>query len=518
MPTGPQMPTIGKLQSLADRYGLDFDTDTLASYRQLIGGTINACRYIERFPEQTLAVKYPRDAGSKPQREDNPHNAWAWRCDIKGAASGILKGYKVAVKDAIAVAGLPMRNGSKILEGYTPDIDATVVTRILDAGGRINGKTNCEDLCFSGSGHTSAQGYVENPYDPSRNPGASSSGSAVVLATGEADLALGGDQGGSIRLPASWSGVVGLKPTYGLVPYTGCATIENTLDHAGPMATSAEGIARLLQAIAGPDPLDHRQRGAIPARHDLDYLARVGDGIKGKRIAIVREGFAQDGRDTGFPPADPRVDDKVKAAVRAFEKLGATVEEVSIPMHLDAYYLWSVIISLGSAEFMLKGAGVGSNFKGYYASGLGEAASRALRARPNDLPASAILSLLANDFLQEQHGGRYYWKAQNQRHLANAAYDGVLEKFDMLAMPTIPFTATQRAAQDGPLIDYVATSFDMLRNTCVANLTGHPSISLPCGMIDGLPVGLMLTGRQFEDSLLIRAAAAFETLGDWKQR
>src|SRR5690606_14795096 len=135
-----------------------------------------------------------------------------------------------------------------------------------------------------------------------------------------------------------------------------------------------------------------------------------------------------------------------------------------------------------------------------------------------DLPASAILSLLANDFLQEQHGGRYYWKAQNQRHLAVAAYDGVLEKFDMLAMPTIPFTATRRAVQDGPLIDYVATSFDMLRNTCVANLTGHPSISLPCGMIDGLPVGLMLTGRHFEDSLLIQAAAAFETLGDWKQR
>lgn len=517
MPIGPTMPTLGTLRTIADGLGLEMADDTLAAYRQLIGSTIKSCKVIDSLPEPTLPVKYPRTAGWKPARAENPLNGWSWRCTIEGAPEGLLKGYRVGIKDSICVAGVPMRNGSKMLEGFTPDIDATLVTRILDAGGTVVGKTNCEDLCFSGSGYTSAQGPVENPYDAARNPGSSSSGSAAVLATGEADLAMGGDQGGSIRLPASWSGVYGLKPTYGLVPYTGCATIEGTIDHAGPMANDAEGIARLLQAIAGTDPLDPRQRGVIPDGHDFDYLSRLKDGIKGRKIAIVREGFAQDGKDVGFPAADPEVDRKVTEAVRAFEKLGAVVEEISIPLHLDAYHIWSVIITLGSAEFMMRGAGLGSNWKGYYNTAMGEQMTRAMQARPNDMPAAATMAVMANEYLNAGFGGRYYWKAQNQRRLVNEAYDKALAEYDMLAMPTTPFTASRRVGDDAPLLDYIGPTLDMLRNTCVADITGHPSISLPCGFVGGLPVGLMLTGRHLEDSLLIQAAAAFETLGDWRK-
>jgi amidase len=517
MPIGPEMPTQAKLQSIAERYGLTLDAAMLGEYGKLVAGTINACRYVEQFVEHTLPVKYPRTVGSRPTAEENSLNGWSWRCNIVGADSGILKGKTVAIKDAVCVAGIPMRNGSRLLEGYIPDVDATLVTRILDAGGTITGKTNCEDLCFSGAGYTSSQGPVRNPHDPERSPGASSSGSAAVLAAGDVDLAVGGDQGGSIRLPASWSGVCGLKPTYGLVPYTGCAMIEGTLDHAGPMAKTSEGIARLLQAMAGTDPEDPRQRGLIPQDHDFDYLPRLGAGIKGKKIAIIREGFAQDGEDSGFPAADPRVDEKVRAAIRAFTKLGAQVEEISLPEHLQGYFIWSLIITLGSAEFMLKGSGLGSNWKGYYNSSLGEAFARGMKARPNDLPHAAIMALLAGEYLQEEYGGRYYWKAQNLRHLVTDAYNRALGRFDILAMPTTPFTATKIVDRNNSIVDYVAPSLDMLRNTCVANVTGHPSISVPCGMIDGLPVGLMLTGRPFEDSTLIAASAAFETLGDWRK-
>jgi amidase len=246
------------------------------------------------------------------------------------------------------------------------------------------------------------------------------------------------------------------------------------------MANSSEGVARLLQAIAGTDPYDPRQRGVIPIGYDLDFLSRLDAGVRGKKIAIVREGFAQDGKDVGFPPADPEVDRHVRDAIRAYEQLGAMVEEISVPLHLDAYYIWSLIITFGSAEFMIKGSGLGTNWQGFYNSSLGEAVARAVKARPNDLPEA-------------------------------------LQQYDILAMPTTPFTATKQVERGASLTEYIVPTLDMLRNTCVADITGHPSISIPCGMLNGLPVGMMLTGRHLEDNLLVQAAAAFETLGDWRK-
>lgn len=516
MPIGPEMPTLGVLASIADDFGLDIDQEALPAYRDLVAGTVNACRHIDAFPERKLPVKYPRDAGWRPMPDENPLNGWAWRCEIAGSGSGLLKGQRIAIKDVASIAGLPLTCGTRLLDGYIADVDATIVTRVLDAGGTIIGKTNCEDFCFSGAGHTCSLGMVGNPYDPKRNPGASSNGNAVVLATGQADLAIGGDQGGSIRLPASWSGVYGLKPTYGLVPYTGCAMIETTLDHMGPMANNAEGIARLLEVIAGTDPLDPRQRGVLPPDYKADYLSQLAGGVRGLKIALVREGFAQDGADTGFPPSDAEVDRRVAAAVRRFEKLGATVEEISLPMHLEGFFLWSVIITLGSAEFMLKGSGLGTNWAGFYNTSAGEALARGLRSRPHDLPATAKMALLAGEYMQRKYFGRYYWKAQNMRHLVKDAYDKALQTYDVLAMPTTPFTATEMVGRDAPVLETVGSALNMVRNTCVADLTGHPSISIPCGLKDGLPIGMMLTGRHLQDATLIRAAAAFETLGDWK--
>ncbi|MDF1599174.1 amidase [Mesorhizobium sp. YIM 152430] len=516
MPVGPEMPSIDMLADIAAGFGMDIADDELASYRALAAGTVNACRFLETLPEKRLPVKYARDAGWRPALQDNPQNGWYWRCNIEGSGKGVLKGLNVAIKDAVCIAGLPMMNGSRVLEGFVPDVDATIVTRILDAGGTIVGKTNCEDFSFSGAGHTCSHGPVGNPHRPSHNPGGSSNGSAVVIVNGDADVAIGGDQGGSIRLPASWSGCYGLKPTYGLVPYTGCAMIETTIDHVGPMARDTEGLARLLTAIAGLDPEDPRQRGVIGLDYKPDYLAALKKGVKGRKIAIVREGFGQDGADVGFPPASKEVDRRVAQAARRFETLGATVEEISLPMHLDGFHLWNVIITLGSAEFMLKGSGLGSNWKGFYNTNLGEALARGLKSRINDLPATAKSVLLTGEYLQREYLGRYYWKAQNLRHHLNAAYDDALSRYDMLAMPTTPFPATEMAGRDASVLDTVSSALNMLRNTCIADVTGHPSISIPCGMEDGLPFGLMLTAGQLQDATLLAASAAFEGLGDWK--
>src|SRR5262249_29734589 len=181
-------------------------------------GSIQSYARLDEMVEPTLPVKYPRTPGYRPSEAENPLNAWYWKTDIKGASGGLLAGERVAIKDNICVAGVPMMNGSRVLEGYVPEIDATVVTRILDAGGVIAGKAACEDLCFSAGSHTCVTGPIRNPYSPDHSAGGSSGGSAALVASGEVAMTLGGDQGGSIRPPSCWCGVYGLKPTRGLGP------------------------------------------------------------------------------------------------------------------------------------------------------------------------------------------------------------------------------------------------------------------------------------------------------------
>lgn len=516
MSVGPSFPSIAQLSEIATQHGLKLTPEELEGYRAAVSGAVDSCRHIDMLTGNRLPTLYPRDSGWRPASEDNPLNGWFWRCNIKGAPDGLLKGKRIAVKDVVSIAGLPMMNGSRVLDGFVPSVDATIITRILAAGGTIIGKTNCEDFSGSGGGHTCSLGPVGNPRMPTHSPGGSSNGSAVVIVTEQADIAIGADQGGSIRMPSSWSGCYGLKPTYGLVPYTGCAGIEATIDHLGPMSNDTEGLARMLSVIAGTDPNDPRQRGVIPADHDFDYMAALGRGVKGKKIALLREGFAHDGLDSGLPPSDPVVDARVTAAAHMFEQLGATVEEVSIPMHLHAYHIWLIIITIGGAEGMLKNTGLGVNWKGYYDTDFGEAMARGLHSRINNLSAPTKAMLLSSEYLRKDSYGRYYWKAQNLREQVVAAYDEALSKYDMIAMPTIPFLAPPLVERDAGIPETIAGAFNMLRNTCVADLTGHPAITIPCGIQNGLPIGLMLTARHLDDAVLISASAAFEELGNWK--
>src|SRR5438309_10040140 len=237
-PRSLRKPPLPELERIAKSYNLDLNREDLTSFRNLMDGVLASYRRLDQFAEPTLAVKYPRNTGFRPPASDNRLNAWYWRCSIKGATSGPLAGKKIAIKDNVCVAGIPMMNGSNVLEGYVPDVDATIVTRILDAGGEIVGKAVCEHLCFSGGSHTSDTGPVVNAHDPKRSAGGSSSGSSALVVAGECDMAIGGDQGGSIRIPSSLSGAVGDKSTYGLVPCTGVFRIELSVDGAGPMRRS----------------------------------------------------------------------------------------------------------------------------------------------------------------------------------------------------------------------------------------------------------------------------------------
>ena len=267
MSRGPEMPSVAQLAEIAAGFGLDMSADDLSQQREAMRGAITSLRHVDDMPEERPAVRYPRTPGYRPHPDENPYNAWYWRAEVRGAPTGPLAGEAVGVKDVVSVAGLPMMNGARALEGYVPTIDATIVTRLLDAGATVAGKTACADFSFSGGGHTSGYGPVRNPRKPTHAPGGSSKGSAAAIAAGDVRMAIGGDQGGSIRIPASWCGVVGLKASYGLVPYTGCMAIEMTLDHIGPMADNVENVARMLSVLAGPDPLDPRQRGVLPERY-----------------------------------------------------------------------------------------------------------------------------------------------------------------------------------------------------------------------------------------------------------
>ena len=505
MPLGTiKLPTVAQLREVAEDLGLTMSDSELAIHRECLTGSVAAYNLIDQMPDELPPVTYPRTPGRRPMAEENPLGAWYVKTTVEGAASGKLKGKKVALKDNICLAGVPMMNGASTMEGYMPDVDATVVTRILDAGGTIVGKTVCEYFCFSGSSHTSATGPVHNPRRQGYSAGGSSSGSGAVVAAGEVPMAIGGDQGGSIRMPASFCGIYGMKPTFGLVPYSGIMPIELTIDHTGPMTDTVEDNALLLEVLAGPDGLDPRQSGAMVK----PYRDALKGGAAGLRIAVVEEGF-------GHPQSMAASDTLVREAADRFRGLGASVETVSIPLHRAGGTIWLPIAAEGATVQMMHGNGFGFNWQGLYVTSLMNFHS-AWRTRADELSESLKSTMLLGHYMTTNHRGHYYGKAQNLVRRLRAAYDAVLSRYDLLLMPTLPMTATPLPPADAPTELIIQRAFEVLPNTAPFDCTHHPSMSLPCGLVDGLPVGMMLTGRMFDEETIYRAAAAFESGVDWK--
>jgi amidase len=498
-------PTPKQIQEAAAEVGLSLTDDDVKSYSGLMNAMVDAYNVVDRMPDYLPPVKYARPPGRFPSPEENVQNAWYVKTSIKGAADGPLKGKKVAAKDNIMVAGVPMMNGCSILEGYVPEIDATVITRLLDAGAEIVGKVHCESYCISGGSHTGAKGAVHNPYKMGYSAGGSSAGSGVVVALGEADMALGGDQGGSIRMPSCWCGIYGMKPTHGLVPYTGIMPIEIFVDHTGPMTRTVKDNALMLEVIAGPDGYDPRQYA--PKVHK--YTQGLDAGIKGMKIALVKEGF-------GRPESEAAVDSKVKQGAELLKKLGATVTEVSIPMHLLGPAIWTPIGVEGIAQTMMFGDGYGLSRPDLYVTSLIDKL-HGWQSRANELSETTKYITTLGVYIKKHFGTRYYGKAMNVTRRLVEAYDSVLKDYDLLLMPTLPMKPTPLPPADAPRELYVQRALEMIGNTSPFDITHHPAMTVPCGMIDGLPVGLMLVGKHFDEPTIYKAAYAFERSGDWKR-
>ena len=499
-----QRPTHAQLKKIVEGFRMNMTDEKIKEFLDVMQGTIDAYDSVDSMPDYLPPVLYPRTAGYRPSPEENPLNAWHVKTEVRGAPQGPLLGKKVVLKDNVCLAGVPMMNGASTLKGYTPDVDATIVTRLLDAGATIVGKAHCEYFCLSGGSHTSATGPVHNPHKMGYSAGGSSSGSAALVAGDFVDLAIGGDQGGSIRIPAAFSGCYGMKPTHGLVPYTGIMPIETTIDHTGPMTQNVRDNAKMLQVLAGEDWLDPRQYNPQVD----DYLNAVGQGISGLRIGMLKEGF-------GRSSSEPDVDEKNRAAAESFKRLGATVDEVSIPAHLWGADIWVPIALEGLTNQMMYGNGMGTGWKGMYSTSLLDFHAN-WRVRADELSDTLKISMFVGQYYLKHHRGHYYAKSQNLARLLHSEYEKVLSKFDLLLLPTVPMKATPLPPQDAPLSLVCQRAFEMIVNTCPFNLTGHPAMSIPCGMSDGLPVGMMIVGRKWRESVIYRAAAAFEQIEDWR--
>ena len=486
-----KLPGAEELQRLAGGLNLSVDEQKAQMLLEYLQPFAAGYEYIDQCPDELPVSHWGEREYRYPRTDENPFNAWLLKCHIEGAPTGPLSGRKVAVKDNIFVAGLPLTNGSDALAELVADFDATSVIRLLDAGADIVGKTACEYMCLSGGSATSANGIVQNPRKPGYSTGGSSSGSAALVAAGEVDMALGTDQGGSVRIPASWTGVVGMKATRGVVPFSGGIPMEVSIEYISPLTHNVADNALFLEVLAD------NGAGDLP-----DYRAGLGQEVTGMKIAVLKEGF-------GWPSSMDAVDRSVRAAADHFAALGATVEETSIPGHLTGPALWGAVVTDGFWQTVQLN-GVGYNHEDVYSPALYQA-MQDWTARAGAAPINAQLLWLLGQHVAG-YRGRYYAKAKNLVRGLRASYDKALQQYDLLLMPTTVTVAAKNpvSQQDASTDEIMTTAFGNTLNTCQFNATGHPAISIPCGQVDGLPVGLMLVGRHHGEQTIYRAAHAFE--------
>jgi amidase len=497
-----------ELHELARSWGFSVEPEEAEQLLAVAEAVFQAFDLLEsQEPAFTVPVDAVRDPGRPPEVGEDPLNAIVRFCRVRADGhEGVLSGRRVAVKDAVAIAGIPLTCGSRILQGYVPAEDSVVADRLLRAGGEVVAITNMDDLAFSAGGESSWYGPTRNPWDENRSAGGSSSGSAAALFYEGIDVAVGGDQGGSIRAPASWCGVLGLKPTHGLVPYVGIAGIDQTFDHCGPIARTSGDLAALLQAIAGKDEDDPRQR-EVPTDDYVSAVERAPDRLGGVRLGIVAEGF---GEEAGGEPASA---DAVRGTVERLRELGAEPVDVSLPEHLQAGGIAFAGFVEGMTNLMESG-GNGYSWRGRYWEDLIPALSAGLREHSQALSPQLKVALIAGRWLRSRYAGALYAKAQNLRPWLRGAYDRALAEVDALLMPTTPWRAHQLAPEP-PLADKVLRGWANLSNTYPTDMTGHPAVSLPLGAADALPVGVMVVGRHFDDARLLSIAATCERTLGW---
>lgn len=473
---------------------LELKTLTINSLRDRIASrelkAADVCRaaldHIERLSELNAFITITADAAMSRAHEVD-------RAAERGDLLPPLAGTPIAIKDNMVMRGVRTTAGSRILFNYKPPYTATAVERLETAGAIIVGKTNLDEFAMGSSTENSAYGPVKNPWDTTRVPGGSSGGSAVAVAAGMTLGALGSDTGGSIRQPASLSGVVGLKPTYGRVSRYGLMAFGSSLDQIGPLANSAEDAARILSVIAGHDANDSTSSSV-----EVDeYESAIGGDISGLRVGVPREYYA-----AGL---DAEVKDSVEAAIMMLEQMGAEIIELSLPHTEYAVPVYYLIATAEASSNLARYDGVRYGFRAEEATSL-----KGMYSRTRDQGFGAEVKrriMLGTYALSAGYYDQYYGKAQTARALITQDFQNAFAKCDVIVTPTAPTPAFKLGEKtDDPLEMYLSDIY-----TITANLAGVPGLSMPCGLSSsGLPIGLQLIGKHFDEATLLRTAHNLE--------
>ncbi|KGO74863.1 Amidase [Penicillium italicum] len=456
--TNPVKP--GDAEALLKPLGLTVDPAEVQDFHTLLAA-VHDC-----------AEGYPRENVRRPsEKEQVLGQAWAHRFLIRvNPQGGPLAGKSISLKDVIAVGGVPQLLGSDIIPSWTPTTDATVVTRLLDAGADIHGTSTCENLCHSTSSYTSAQGTVENPHAPGCSAGGSTSGGAALVAAG-----------------------VGIKPTYGRVPFTGFASGDGMNDHAGPLTRTTLEAAICLDVISGYDGIDDRA-------------------LDGFKVGILAEGL-------NHSAVNPHVKDAVFAAAQKFNDLGATFEEVSLPEHLQGPAIWTIQQRIAGAQTLL---GQNTGRRGLYMTGM-ECARLPWTDDGFQRAFPSTKNVIINGLYLMEHFPDLYGKTANIGRLLSEKSEALFEKYDILIMPTTPVVAPRHGKRELPL-DSPKPSVGLTIKTAIFNVTGHPALSILVGFApareDGqvmLPFGMQIVGGLWQEEKILRAGHIWETHFDWKK-
>lgn len=425
----------------------------------------------------------------------------AKRLDQNGIdADNIMSGIPLAIKDNISTKGILTTASSKMLYNYEPIFDATAVTNAYDNGMIVIGKTNMDEFAMGGSTETSYFKETKNAWDRTKVPGGSSGGSAAAVASGQVRLSLGSDTGGSIRQPAAFNGIVGLKPTYGMVSRFGLFAFGSSLDQIGPFAPTVKENAQLLNVIASYDTKD-----ATSTKHQVaDVTRKIGQDIKGMKIALPKEYLGEG--------IDPEIKENILSAAKHFEKLGATVEEVSLPHSKYGVAVYYIIASSEASSNLQRFDGIRYGFRAEDVKNLEDIYVKTRSQGFGDEVKRRIM--LGTFSLSSGYYDAYYKKAGQVRTLIIRDFESVFADYDLIIGPTTPSVAFDLGGKSkDPVSMYLA---DLL--TIPVNLAGLPGISIPSGFVDGLPVGLQLIGPKYSEETIYQAAAAFEATTDYHKQ
>ncbi len=417
--------------------------------------------------------------------------------DAKGRPGGKLSGIPIAIKDNICVEGEDTTCASKILKGFKPPYDATVIKKLKAEGALLIGKANMDEFAFGSSCETSCYGPTRNPWDVARIPGGSSGGSAAAVAADETILALGSDTGGSIRQPASLCGVVGLKPTYGRVSRYGLIAFASSLDQIGPITKDVEDAALLLSVIAGHDEMDSTSVDMpVP-----DYTRSLTKDVKGLKVGVPKEYFVKG--------VDAEVEKAVKKAIDVLKDLGATAKEITLPHTEYAISTYYIVAPAEASSNLARFDGVQYGFR---AEGARDMIDMYIKTRSQGFGNEAKRRILLGTYaLSSGYYEAYYLRAQKVRTRIKGDFDAAFKECDCIVTPTSPTPAFKIGEKTGdPLGMYLSDIF-----TIPANLAGLPGMSIPCGFSrEGLPIGLQFLAKPFDEETIFRAAYAFEQATD----